>query len=63
MKRKRYSVEQIVAILKQTEMGTPVADLIRRAGITEQTFYSMEKRLPGDPSIDQPSERRWSAIR
>jgi putative transposase len=39
MKRKRFSVEQIVAILKQTELGLPVADLIRQVGISEQTFY------------------------
>ena len=32
MKRKRFSVEQIVAVLKQAEMGAPVADLIRHLG-------------------------------
>ena len=36
MKRKRFSVEQIVAVLKQAEMGTPVSDLIRHRGIAEQ---------------------------
>ena len=35
MKRKRSSVEQIVAVLKQAEMGTPVSDLIRHLGIAE----------------------------
>jgi hypothetical protein len=35
MKRKRFSVEQIVAIVKQAEMGMPVAELIRRVGISE----------------------------
>jgi len=38
VKRKRFSVEQIVAVLKQAEVGVPVAELIRRVGITEQTF-------------------------
>lgn len=37
MKRKRYSTEQIVAALKQVELGLLVADLIRQLGITEQT--------------------------
>ncbi len=37
MKRKRYSVEQIVAAVKQHEMGTPVADIVRKLGIAEQT--------------------------
>ena len=35
MKRKRFSVEQIVAVLKQAEAGVPVAELIRQVGITE----------------------------
>ncbi len=43
MKRKRCSVEQIVAILKQAEVGVPVAELIRQAGISEQTFYRWKK--------------------
>ncbi len=44
MKRKRFSVEQIVAIVKQAEMGLPVAELIRRVGISEQTFYRWKKQ-------------------
>ena len=39
MKRKRFSVEQIAGVLKQAEVGVPVAELIRKAGISEQTFY------------------------
>ena len=52
MKRKRFSVEQIVAILKQAEMGMPVAELIRRVGISEQTFYRWKKQFTG-LEIDQ----------
>jgi putative transposase len=44
VKRKRFSVEQIVAVLKQAELGTPVADLIRRVGISEQKFYRWKKQ-------------------
>jgi transposase-like protein len=44
VKRKRYSVEQIVAVLKQAELGLPVADLIRQVGISEQTFYRWKKQ-------------------
>jgi putative transposase len=47
MKRKRFSVEQIVAILKQAELGLPVADLIRQVGISEQTFYRWKKQYSG----------------
>ncbi|CAM3254701.1 Transposase IS3/IS911 family protein [Burkholderia ubonensis] len=47
MKRKRFSVEQIVAVLKQAELGMPVADLIRQVGISEQTFYRWKKQFAG----------------
>jgi putative transposase len=32
VKKKRFAVEQIVAILKQAELGIPVAELIRQVG-------------------------------
>jgi putative transposase len=47
MKRKRFSVEQIVGILKQAEVGVPVVELIRKAGISEQTFYRWKKQYVG----------------
>ena len=47
MKKKRFSVEQIVSVLKQAELGLPVADLIRQVGIAEQTFYRWKKQYAG----------------
>jgi transposase-like protein len=47
VKRKRFSVEQIVAALKQVELGMPVADLTRRLGISEVTYYRWKKKYPG----------------
>ena len=47
MKRKRFSVEQIVAVLKQAEVGVPVTELIRKVGISEQTFYRGKKQYTG----------------
>jgi putative transposase len=47
MKRKQYSVEQIVAALKQAELGMPVADLIRQLGISEQTYYRWKRLYAG----------------
>ena len=47
MKRNRFSVEKVGAILKQAELGTPVADLIRKVGITEQTLYRWKKQYQG----------------
>ena len=55
MKKKRFSIEQIVAVLKQAELGMPVADLIRQVGISEQTFYRWKKQYAGMQS-DQVRE-------
>ena len=47
MKRKRFSVEHIVAVVKQVDLGTPVTDLIRKVGTSEQTFYRWKKQYQG----------------
>ena len=47
MRKSRFSVEQIVAVLKQVETGLPVPDAIRRIGISEQTFYRWKKEYGG----------------
>ena len=55
MRRTRFSIEQIVASLKQVELGMPVSDLIRQLGISEQTFYRW-KKLYGGLQSDQVRE-------
>ena len=57
MKRKRFSTEQIVAALKQVELGLPVADLIRRLAISEQNYCRWKKSYAGLES-DQVRELR-----
>ena len=47
MKQKRFAVEQIVAILKQAELGIPIAELIRQAGISKAGVYRREKKYSG----------------
>ena len=47
MKKKRYSEEQIIGILKQHESGMSVKDLVRQAGISEQTFYRWKSKYGG----------------
>lgn len=47
MKKKRFSAEQIVAILKQAELGIPIGELIRQVGVSEQTFYRWKKKYAG----------------
>ncbi len=47
MRKKRFSVEQIVSVLKQAKLGLPVAGLVRQVGISEQTFYRWKKQYAG----------------
>lgn len=47
MKKSRYTEEQIAYALKQAETGTPVAEVLRRMGISEQTFYRWKKLYGG----------------
>lgn len=47
MKRKRFTEEQIIGVLKQAEAGAKTADLCRQAGITEQTFYRWKAKYGG----------------
>ena len=39
MKRSRFTERQIAFALQQAEVGTPVLEVCRKMGITEQTFY------------------------
>jgi putative transposase len=57
VKRKRFAFEQIVAVLKQAEAGLPVAELIRKVGISEQTFYRWKKAY-GSLEADQVRQVR-----
>lgn len=45
--KKKFSVEQIVFVLKQAEAGVPIAELIRKVGITEQTYYRWKAKYAG----------------
>lgn len=47
MKKKRYTEEQIIGVLKEAEAGIPIKDLTRQHGITEQTFYRWRRKFGG----------------
>jgi putative transposase len=45
--KKRFREEQIAYALKQAETGTSVSEVIRKMGITEQTYYRWKKKYGG----------------
>jgi len=47
MKKSRFSEEQIAFALRQAEGGTPVRDVCRKMGVSEQTFYRWKKKYAG----------------
>jgi putative transposase len=47
MKRKRFSEEQIIGVLKEAEAGAKTADLARRHGVSEATIYNWKAKYGG----------------
>jgi putative transposase len=47
MKRSRFSEEQIIALLREQEAGTPTAEVCRRHGVSTATFYKWKAKFAG----------------
>ncbi len=47
MKRSKFTDSQIAFILRQAEEGTPVEEVCRKAGISQQTYYRWRKKYGG----------------
>lgn len=47
MKKSRFSEEQVAFALRQAEAGSPVEEICRKLGVSEQTFYRWKKKFAG----------------
>ena len=59
MKRSRFSEEQVIAILREHEAGLKTAELCRKHGISEATFYNWKARFGG---FDASEVKRLKAL-
>ena len=59
MKRKRFSEEQIIGILKEAEAGAVVTDLCRKHGMSSPTYYAWKAKFGG---LDVSDARRLRAL-
>jgi putative transposase len=59
MKRKRFTEEQIIGILREQEAGAKTADLARKYGVSEATLYNWKAKFGG---MDVSDARRLRTL-
>ncbi len=61
MKRSRYTEDQIVGILKEAEAGISVAELCRKYGMSDATYYNWKAKYGGMSSSDLKKLKQYES--
>lgn len=61
MRKSKYSEEQIIGFLKQAEAGIPVAEICRKGGFSDATFYKWRSKFGGMDVADAQRLRELEA--
>jgi putative transposase len=61
MRKSKFSETQIVGILKDAESGIPVADLLRKDGVSKTTFFKWRSKYGGASVADVKRLRELEA--
>jgi putative transposase len=59
LRKSRYSEEQIILAIKEHEAGKPAAQICRKLGVSEQTFYRWKAKFGG---MDVADAKRLKAL-
>jgi putative transposase len=57
LRKSKFSEEQIIGFLKQAEAGMPVAEICRKGGFSDATFYKWRSKFGGMEASDAKRPR------